>query len=63
MAPYKNLTLEDSIEFIPDDELVEVTPKFLRLRKRVLQAIDVSARRQGGGTRLPGPCATFQVCW
>jgi len=38
LVPYKNLTLEQSIEFIADDELVEVTPKSLRLRKRVLQA-------------------------
>jgi GTP-binding protein len=30
--------LEQAIEFIADDELVEVTPKSLRLRKRVLQA-------------------------
>jgi GTP-binding protein len=38
LVPYKNLTLEQCIEFIADDELVEVTPKSLRLRKRVLQA-------------------------
>jgi GTP-binding protein len=38
LVPYKNLTLEQSIEFIADDELVEVTPKTLRLRKKVLQA-------------------------
>jgi GTP-binding protein len=38
LVPYRNLTLEQSIEFIADDELVEVTPKSLRLRKRVLQA-------------------------
>ncbi|HWB32710.1 MAG TPA: translational GTPase TypA [Acidobacteriaceae bacterium] len=38
LVPYKNLTLEQSIEFIADDELVEVTPKSLRLRKKVLQA-------------------------
>jgi GTP-binding protein len=37
-VPYKSLTLEQSIEFIADDELVEVTPKSLRLRKRILQA-------------------------
>jgi GTP-binding protein len=30
--------LEQAIEFINDDELVEVTPKNIRLRKRVLQA-------------------------
>jgi GTP-binding protein len=38
LVPYKSLTLEQSIEFIADDELVEVTPKSLRLRKRILQA-------------------------
>ena len=38
LVPYKQLTLEQAIEFIADDELVEVTPKNLRLRKRVLQA-------------------------
>jgi GTP-binding protein len=30
--------LEQAIEFINDDELVEVTPKNIRLRKRVLAA-------------------------
>ena len=38
LVPYKQLTLEQCIEFIADDELVEVTPKSLRMRKRVLQA-------------------------
>jgi len=38
LVPNRNLTLEQSIEFIADDELVEVTPKSLRLRKRILQA-------------------------
>ncbi len=38
LVPFKPLNLEQSIEFIADDELVEVTPKSLRLRKKVLQA-------------------------
>jgi GTP-binding protein len=38
LVPYKNLTLEQAIEFVADDELVEVTPKSLRLRKKILQA-------------------------
>ena len=38
LVPFKMLTLEQSIEFIADDELVEVTPKSLRMRKKVLQA-------------------------
>jgi GTP-binding protein len=33
-------TLEQAIEFIDDDELVEVTPNFIRLRKRVLNTSD-----------------------
>ena len=38
LVPCKTLNLEQSIEFIANDELVEVTPKSLRLRKKVLQA-------------------------
>ena len=38
LVPFKNLNLEQAIEFITDDEFVEVTPKSLRLRKKVLQA-------------------------
>ena len=38
LVPFKNLNLEQAIEFIADDELVEVTPKSLRLRKKILQA-------------------------
>lgn len=32
----KEMTLEDALEYIGDDELVEVTPKSVRLRKRIL---------------------------
>ena len=46
LVPYKQLTLEQSIEFIADDELVEVTPKSLRLRKKVLQANKRPRRNQ-----------------
>ncbi len=38
LVPYKTLNLEQCIEFIAGDELVEVTPKSLRLRKKILQA-------------------------
>lgn len=40
LTPPIPLTLEYALEFIRDDELVEVTPNFLRLRKRYLKAID-----------------------
>ncbi len=38
LVPVKDLSLEAALEFIADDELVEVTPKSIRLRKRVLKA-------------------------
>jgi len=38
LVPFRNLNLEQAIEFITDDEFVEVTPKSLRLRKKILQA-------------------------
>jgi GTP-binding protein len=38
LVPFKNLNLEQAIEFIADDELVEVTPNALRLRKKILQS-------------------------
>jgi len=50
LVPYKALNLEQAIEFIADDEFVEVTPKTLRLRKKVLQA----NRRPKRGAQLVG---------
>jgi GTP-binding protein len=40
LTPPIQLTLESAIEFIEDDELVEVTPKSIRLRKRFLSEHD-----------------------
>jgi len=40
LVPPLQLTLERAIEFIADDELVEITPKSIRLRKRYLSEID-----------------------
>ena len=40
LVPPREVTLENAIEFIGDDELVEVTPQSLRLRKRVLKESD-----------------------
>ena len=36
LVPPRKLSLEDSLEFIADDELLEVTPKSIRIRKRIL---------------------------
>jgi GTP-binding protein len=38
LVPHRQLNLEQAIEFIAEDEFVEVTPKTLRLRKKVLQS-------------------------
>jgi GTP-binding protein len=38
LIPHRELSLEQAIEFIADDEFVEVTPKNIRLRKKVLDA-------------------------
>jgi GTP-binding protein len=38
LVPVKELSLEQALEFIADDELVEVTPKNIRLRKRILRS-------------------------
>jgi GTP-binding protein len=40
LPPPRNLSLEQALEFISDDECVEVTPKTVRLRKAVLPATD-----------------------
>ncbi len=36
LVPYSRLSLEQSLEFIKEDELVEITPESIRLRKRIL---------------------------
>jgi GTP-binding protein len=46
LTPPRELTLESAIEFIGADELVEVTPKSIRLRKRILSAHD--RKREAG---------------
>jgi GTP-binding protein len=38
LVPHRVLTLEQAIEFVADDEMVEVTPRSLRLRKKILQS-------------------------
>jgi GTP-binding protein len=50
LTPHTQLSLEQSIDFIENDELLEVTPKSLRLRKRHLDA-NVRKRASSGSTR------------
>jgi GTP-binding protein len=46
LVPVKDLSLEQALEFIADDELVEVTPKTIRLRKRVLKINERPKRKE-----------------
>jgi GTP-binding protein len=48
LRPPRELTLETAIEWIADDELVEVTPAAIRVRKRYL--IEADRRRYGKKT-------------
>jgi GTP-binding protein len=45
LVPAKELSLEQALEFIADDELVEVTPETIRLRKRILRANERPKRK------------------
>ena len=40
LVPYRRMSLEECLEFLGEDELLEVTPKNLRLRKRILNNSD-----------------------
>jgi GTP-binding protein len=46
ISPHREMGLEEGIEWIADDELVEVTPQSIRLRKKVLKQTDRPRRRQ-----------------
>jgi GTP-binding protein len=40
LEPPREVTLELALEYIEDDELIEITPAAIRLRKRSLTAVD-----------------------
>jgi GTP-binding protein len=55
LTPHRELNLEQAIEFIAADELVEVTPSSIRLRKRVLAANQRPKRRtEAAAAAAPG---------
>ncbi|MDR1359505.1 MAG: translational GTPase TypA [Deltaproteobacteria bacterium] len=51
LTPVRPMTLERALQFVADDELVEVTPKSIRLRKAELSAMK---RRQAIGRKIRG---------
>ena len=46
LSPIKKMTLEEAIEFIADDELVEVTPESIRIRKAILNTTERKKRQR-----------------
>ncbi|HXY42182.1 MAG TPA: translational GTPase TypA [Vicinamibacteria bacterium] len=50
LTPHRQLNLEQALEFIEQDELVEVTPGAIRLRKRVLTASQRTKWKRQAGT-------------
>lgn len=49
LTPFTDLSLEQCLDFINDDELLEITPEHLRLRKRELDPV---MRKRAGHTRM-----------
>ena len=49
LIPHRQLSLEQALEFCREDECVEVTPEFVRMRKVILPGSDrarITARRK-----------------
>jgi len=46
ISPHREMGLEAAIEWIGDDELVEITPQSVRLRKRILKQVERPKRRE-----------------
>jgi len=52
LTPPRQMSLDDFIEYLADDEVLEVTPKSLRLRKRLLNT--EQRRKAGNKKNMPG---------
>jgi len=46
LTPPRQMGLEDALDWIADDELIEVTPQSIRIRKRVLDHVQRPKRRK-----------------
>ncbi|MCH7529334.1 MAG: hypothetical protein IH972_07260 [Candidatus Marinimicrobia bacterium] len=54
ITPHREMGLEEGIEWVGDDELVEVTPQSIRLRKTLLKQAERPKRQQEMGTKSLG---------
>ncbi|HHW25882.1 MAG TPA: translational GTPase TypA [Firmicutes bacterium] len=53
LVPYRVMGLEDALQWINDDELVEVTPKAIRIRKSILDRQERYRNKKDRGEELP----------
>ncbi|MHC4844841.1 MAG: translational GTPase TypA [Planctomycetota bacterium] len=60
VVPPRHFSLEDALEYIEDDELVEVTPKSIRLRKKLLNALDRKRADRAAAEKDPAETAGGQ---
>ncbi len=60
LTPHKQMSLEQAIDFLNDDELLEVTPQNLRLRKKILDPILRKRASKGAKAWLS---AAFVLAW
>eukprot|EP00761_Pharyngomonas_kirbyi_P007066 gb/GECH01007075.1/.p1 GENE.gb/GECH01007075.1/~~gb/GECH01007075.1/.p1 ORF type:complete len:668 (+),score=145.83 gb/GECH01007075.1/:1-2004(+) len=51
LSPPKDIILEEAITYVLNDELIEVTPNHIRLRKRLLSANERKKAKRGGGRK------------
>ena len=54
VAPAREFSLEDALEYIEDDELVEITPTAVRLRKKLLSALERKRAGRAAGVAVEG---------
>ena len=54
VAPAREFSLEDALEYIEDDELVEITPTAVRLRKKLLSALERKRAGRAAGVVVEG---------
>ena len=48
LTPPRQMSIEAALEFISDDELLEITPKSLRIRKKILSNTERLKKTKGG---------------
>jgi len=54
LAPPRNMSLDEAIEYLADDELLEITPKAFRIRKRILNSEERSKQVKKSKELLEG---------